>query len=576
MTKLYPEHPDSNIDGGQAGLVGLADYPSKGTSLVLNQWLKECLEEHTTCSRVCESRGQKLPKRVIDVSGTHLRLVQSRGRWDSYVALSHCWGAKSDSNLLRCTTANMTEFRREIPLDRMPKTFRDAVEITRMVGFRFLWIDALCIIQDSTSDWAEQCEQMVSIYSSAALVVSATASYDSSGGCFHETLPTVAWDDNTSAGVPASLCIRQCHDHSMFSAERARVGIRTGEGYKGQGLGLAPPTFQRAWCYQERLLGVRTVHFADTEMVFECLTTVSCECGALRHHRLEHIVPPEEAALITPDGIGNSNPSIPLGRRWQNVVESFSAQELSYEADKLPALAGLAKHFQRLGMKSYYAGHFGNGSSDHSLIESLIWRNISGNDRSRPTTFVAPSWSWASVTAKIWFEWRLDSSEGFQDGDYFANILDIKCVPENKANPFGRVESGLLRLEGWMSSGELWLDPDPENVSLNDAMCFLHYGHQGVYRGRQSSPLQTYSPDCFDESRRLAMSRETVWCLWLCTDGVGTIPGGKIGSLYGLIIVRSKGAWKRVGRCWTKYIEYLPEETAPRPRALEWQEVTII
>jgi hypothetical protein len=118
-------------------------------------------------------------------------------------------------------------------------------------------------------------------YSCAFLVIPATASYDSTRGCFHEGLRTVEWEYENAAGEPARLCIQQSHDHSAFGGKAACAVVRTGEQYESETPSFAAPIFQRAWCHQEILLGIRVVHYADTELVFECLVATNCECGSL-------------------------------------------------------------------------------------------------------------------------------------------------------------------------------------------------------------------------------------------------------------------------------------------------------
>jgi hypothetical protein len=73
---------------------------------------------------------------------------------------------------------------RGIPVQSMPQTFKDAVKITRKFGIRYLWIDALCILQDSKSDWEVQATEMAAIYRNSVFTIAADNATDSSGGCF--------------------------------------------------------------------------------------------------------------------------------------------------------------------------------------------------------------------------------------------------------------------------------------------------------------------------------------------------------------------------------------------------------
>ena len=94
-----------------------------------------------------------LPTRLIDVSDEQPKLCLSENIEPdtSYVALSHCWGSL---DFLTLKKSNIKIFQNQIPDLALTKTFRDAVHITQYLGFRYLWIDSLCIIQDDTADWA--------------------------------------------------------------------------------------------------------------------------------------------------------------------------------------------------------------------------------------------------------------------------------------------------------------------------------------------------------------------------------------------------------------------------------------
>lgn len=128
----------------------------------IRDWLGTCRKAHKLCRG---TENTLLPTRVIDVGSTFVepRLYMSgENETASYLALSHCWGPP-DSKVPRVTTTrgNFEQHCAEIPITCLPKTFRDAVEVTRDLGFRFLWIDSLCVIQDNDADWIHQASKMV-------------------------------------------------------------------------------------------------------------------------------------------------------------------------------------------------------------------------------------------------------------------------------------------------------------------------------------------------------------------------------------------------------------------------------
>ncbi|KAH8654616.1 heterokaryon incompatibility, partial [Tricladium varicosporioides] len=87
-----------------------------------------------------------------------------------YLTLSHCWGG---GNNFKLQAGNLKHLKSEIPLDQLPRTFRDAMVITKVLGYRYLWIDSLCIIQDSEEDWAQEAGRMAQVYGNAILNLAA-------------------------------------------------------------------------------------------------------------------------------------------------------------------------------------------------------------------------------------------------------------------------------------------------------------------------------------------------------------------------------------------------------------------
>ena len=116
---------------------------------------KKCLNT-VAGDLINESIAPTLPHRIIEVApddaSIELRTVETNGRCGQHATLSHCWGAR-DQWPLRTTKANLPDHLKGIPHRLLPKTFQDAVVVTRALGLRYLWIDSLCIIQDDEGDW---------------------------------------------------------------------------------------------------------------------------------------------------------------------------------------------------------------------------------------------------------------------------------------------------------------------------------------------------------------------------------------------------------------------------------------
>lgn len=156
-------------------------------------WLKKCLETHDSLCQVADDLP--LPTRVLDV-GLHesnlVTLYIPNGQHGQWLTLSHCWGS---SHLATNTKSNHESQCAEIMISTLPQTFRDAIYITRRLGYRFLWIDSLCIVQDSLIDWQVESVKMNTIYSNAVLNISADAAADSSEGIFDSSTKTTGQRD---------------------------------------------------------------------------------------------------------------------------------------------------------------------------------------------------------------------------------------------------------------------------------------------------------------------------------------------------------------------------------------------
>jgi hypothetical protein len=139
------------------------------------EFVEDCVMRHKSCPSELLAH---LPTRLIDV-----RMVDSQGSVSlalseylpnaPYAALSHCWGRKQP---LRLTTASLDRFKNTIPWSSLPETFQDAITVTRHLNLQYLWIDSLCIIQDSRTDWEIESARMASVYRGSYVTILASSS----------------------------------------------------------------------------------------------------------------------------------------------------------------------------------------------------------------------------------------------------------------------------------------------------------------------------------------------------------------------------------------------------------------
>jgi hypothetical protein len=156
------------------------------------KWIEDCRENHTKCSKSRSTVDRNWnPTRLVEIDkeGNCSRLCEGSqiGAPVKYATLSHCWGEIRDKVVL--TEQNKAAFQDALPGTCLPQTFKDALTAVGMLGFRYIWIDSLCIIQDSRDDWLKESSQMGKIYEYSTLTITATSSKDDNEGLFFNRDP---------------------------------------------------------------------------------------------------------------------------------------------------------------------------------------------------------------------------------------------------------------------------------------------------------------------------------------------------------------------------------------------------
>ncbi|KAK8228360.1 heterokaryon incompatibility protein-domain-containing protein, partial [Phyllosticta capitalensis] len=338
----------------------------------VKSWLTDCFQSHDRCNS--PKHGSLLPKRLIDVLGDSVKLVETHDKESRYLCLSHCWGdSTKHPRPLETTKNNFCGHKNGIHWAALPKTFQDAILSVRFLGESYIWIDSLCIIQDCREDWYQESAKMASIYQNSLLTLAATTSTNSSEGLLsipdkeYEPLPFhVKYLD----GVPFTIYCRKALSH-WFGPERSET----------------PPLLTRAWAFQELNLSPRILHFGYQELIWECKELTSCECGIWDNSKSRCPQNMMRLKLDQPVEVQKYVQST-----WQLVVSKYSQLELTKASDRLPAIAGIAKQIQ----VSQEGGEYLSGLWKHSLIHDIEWY-IHDISRSTRDTSFAPSWSWACI-----------------------------------------------------------------------------------------------------------------------------------------------------------------------------------
>lgn len=174
---------DCPIAGLVPGRLRTTNLASESSFHRLEAWIGSCNREHGATCGARRLVSAKLPTRVLDIEfdSQRVKLVDTSDQRGAYITLSHRWGG---SGVIKTEKSTLAAWQSGISLQALPQTFLDAVLVAKRLKIRYLWVDSLCIIQDSDIDWERESSKMAEIYSNSYLTIAASSSPDSNGGLF--------------------------------------------------------------------------------------------------------------------------------------------------------------------------------------------------------------------------------------------------------------------------------------------------------------------------------------------------------------------------------------------------------
>ncbi|KAK0711775.1 heterokaryon incompatibility protein-domain-containing protein [Lasiosphaeris hirsuta] len=379
-----------------------------------------------------------------------------------YAALSYCWGdqSKLQKDHPKPHLANSTTLGRlyaGVPISELPLTLQHGVQVCQWLGIEYIWIDSLCILQDSPADWEAEAAKMEMVYSMAKVTIIAASSTSYESGFLPETS---ALSPPKSPSLPLPY---------RFAFHReSRSGFHSSDQHGGN----MDPIDKRGWTFQEEVLASRYIRFTSGDIQWKCNAGTACFCGARTDKTFM------DRYLVQQ---GCPEAGTPFIHRWAGIVGNFSQRHFSVETDKLLAISSLARRLapdvrtcyasQDSGMylspldksprdtnTNYFAGIWGGGAL--ADISQLSWYCVTVMESydddnpspsfSCPKNYVAPSFSWASVNPKYWssrirFQLCIESDPWHTST---SRVLTINTVPTLDINPFGRMLHGIMSVCG--------------------------------------------------------------------------------------------------------------------------------
>ncbi|KAK3950628.1 heterokaryon incompatibility protein-domain-containing protein [Pseudoneurospora amorphoporcata] len=465
--------------------------------------LQECDANHPKC----KVTNAKPPTRLIDVqfsSPGYVRLVETASLPKAvevpYIALSYCWGV---SKTVTTVSSNyQIHTKQGFLVSSLPQTLQDAITVTRRLGQRYLWIDALCIIQDDLADWEVESAQMATVYRNAYLTIAAGTAASSDEGFLLGRRHAAGEPGNQVYQVPWKAQHEPEHGHGEDTcSETTTLAARIlpyfahSPMHPSSQQNLILPLDTRGWTLQERALSTRLLRFGTHELQWSCLSAPwACECGHKEY-------PPPSVFSLRPISTIQAwtstttttepDPADPhrdketqimhLWQNWDSIVTEYNARQLTQYLDRLPAVSGMAKVFAHLTGSRYVAGLWVD-----NFLRNLCWYlDKSEEDGQKGVVavgeyYIAPSWSWASLGRRC--SVKMHNEMLYPDARRFvprAEVVEVEAVTVGK-NPLGRVSDGWVRMRGVLKKGVLVVKEEMPKTPVETRYSVRFEGLKGV------------------------------------------------------------------------------------------------
>lgn len=337
---------------------------------MIRSWLAQCSELHGAECNKYVSESLRPPWgirdfRMIDVE--QVCLVKTP-KGCEYVTLSYVWGAIPT---LTADKSNVTELEKPGKLKalaaELPGTIRDAIDLVRIIGYRYLWVDRLCIVQDDRINVQAHIWTMDQIYGYADLSIIA-ADGDNADVGLSRIRPLII-SSHQQATSPFGATTRKGIEpdlHTLLNASTYR---------------------HRAWTFQEEFFARKKLIFIDDQVFLKCGKGMWREDNIYGSH-----------ATLSPTACwldhGRLHPDIYIG--YHGVVQGFAFRELSYPLDAMNAFAGVSNHVSEVfGARMKY------GLPNSVFDWAMLWRTQNPLKQRETKDLSFPSWSWIGWEGNI-------------------------------------------------------------------------------------------------------------------------------------------------------------------------------
>ncbi|KAK4183094.1 heterokaryon incompatibility protein-domain-containing protein [Podospora australis] len=478
------------------------------TIQTVHSWLQSCRPDHDMCSHVSAMVNDWHPTRLVDLGPNRnsiywtLYSTQEDGSLRMpviYMALSYRWGA----NKLRLLNSTLAEFRKgTISIHQLPQTFQDFSFLAKRFGVRYLWIDALCIIQDSARDWEIESLRMRQVYANSVCTIAASASTNEQEGLFRVRT-------NLDGVLPGLIQIPVTPLSSQDQRQMVPFYIFDDEVWESSI--YQSPLHRRGWAFQEQYLSPRMLYFTGNQVFWECIqggrrcegfpNGISPYAGILRQNGRVWNLKQQLQRLQDNGGFTDMSTRV-----WCDLVTVYSRCDLTNPEDRLPAFAGLAKFFAEKVGDDYVAGHWKS-----RLLRDLCWTRDDIEAVTKPQASHMrriASWSWASIIdVPVYYAYPWDLSEDYPY-DYLTNIVQVQVKPQANDDVFGPLSGDFLALHGVPLEKSVTFS---EGVVCKDGICGVPMttSSERSVNSQLPSPLAWCLDNPLEPDSEIALEKQT-------------------------------------------------------------------
>ncbi|KAI4860310.1 heterokaryon incompatibility protein-domain-containing protein [Hypoxylon rubiginosum] len=412
-----------------------------------------------------------LPTRLLEITENECRVIHTNGlqssntsRDVSYATLSYCWGDPIQaSKQFKLTKDSEPSMLSSIHLDSLAPVHRDFVVLARALSIQYIWIDALCIRQGDRADWEREASQMERIYSCSYVTICPLTSTSCDEGFLSKNPQTVKLPfvfSSSTAGRHFNVEGRPIYGGGHSTISWTETEFRNCRWSR------------RAWTFQEQVMSSRLIYFANSGVHFMCRNKARSELfGTAKQFQ----------KTLFLDELTDPRNKTELYKVWAvRVALPYSARNITFLTDTLPALSGLARYFASIMEDAYVAGLW-----KKDLLCGLFWRLQDPPHRTLDSLLqalqdcsdIGPSWSWicrgelsthGAGELSMWDDPLQYNSK--------CESIDVTVTPRG-VDEYGEISAAVLSLTGHvcpLSEAE-WIA-----ISRTTGICLLKLNTNGA------------------------------------------------------------------------------------------------